>query len=134
MAWRLARNPVVQYGIGQGRQKVADAVQRLKEMCKPAAETEVDGIPPGRVTSEYPDITVGRSTRNIRTDVGKAEFEANLRSDGWVQTLGKDGKTDIFTKNGNRYSVRDQSNRGQSTADYVPSGATYATLKIRLAK
>lgn len=132
MIYQLAKNPVVRYGIGQGVKKAGENWERIKEMCKPAAETEVDGIPPGRVTSEYTDITVGRSTRNIETDVGKAEFEANLRDNGWEQTLTKDGKSDIFTKDGNRYGVRDQSNEGRPTADYFPTGAEQATVKIRL--
>lgn len=132
MVYRLLQNPVVRYGIGQGARKVAENWDRIKEMCKPAAETEVDGIPPGRITSEYKDTTVGDSVRNIETDVGKAEFESNLRNDGWEQTLSKDGKMDIFTKDGNRYGVRDQSNQGQPTADYFPLGSKNATVKIRL--
>lgn len=133
IVWRLVNNPAVRYGIGQGARKAAENWDRIKQMCKPAAG-EVDGIPPGRITSEYTDITVGRSTKNIETDVGKAEFEANLRDNGWAQTLTKDGKMDIFTKNGNRYGVREDSNQGQPTADYFPLGSKYATLKIRLAK
>lgn len=132
--WRLAQNPAVRYGIGQGARKAAENWERIKALCKPAAETEVDGIPPGRITSEYTDITVGRSTRNIQTDVGKAEFEANLRNDGWIQSLSKDGKADIFTKEGARYTVRDESNAGSPTADFVPLGAQRPTLKIRLPK
>ncbi|MFM0155523.1 DUF6531 domain-containing protein [Paraburkholderia sediminicola] len=131
LAWRLAKNPVVRYGIGQGVKKTRDAIERFKEQCKPAAETEVDGIPPGRITSEYTDMTVGRSVRNVRTDVGKAEFEANLRSDGWVQTLSKDGKADIFTKGERQYTVRDDSNEGSITAGYAVGGGK-ATVKIRL--
>ncbi|MFM0076942.1 DUF6531 domain-containing protein [Paraburkholderia sediminicola] len=130
--WRLIQNPAVRYGIGQGARKAAENWERIKEMCKPAAETEIDGIPPGRIKSEYKDITVGDSVRNIETDVGKAEFEANLRNDGWTQSLSKDGKMDIFTKDGNRYGVRDQSNQGQPTADYFPAGSKGATVKIRL--
>jgi YD repeat-containing protein len=132
--WRLVQNPAVRYGIGQGARKVAENWERIKEMCKPAAETEVDGIPPGRVTSKYEDITEGNSVTNIETDVTKAEFEANLRNNGWTQTLSKDGKADIFTKDGVRYTVRDESNAGKPTADFTPAGATRPTLKIRLPK
>lgn len=103
-------------------------------MCKPAAETEVDGIPPGRITSEYTDITTGGSVRNIRTDVGKAEFEANLVESGYVQSLSKDGRADIFSKDGARYTVREDSNAGYPTAEYVPAGAPRGTIKIRLPK
>ncbi len=38
----------------------------------------------------------------------------------------------MFTKGGNRYGVRNESNQGQSTADYFPLGAKKATVKIRL--
>ncbi|WGS52032.1 DUF6531 domain-containing protein [Paraburkholderia sp. D15] len=132
--WRIAQNPAVRYGIGQGARKAAENWERIKQMCKPAAETEVDGIPPGRITSEYTDITVGRSTRNVETDVGKGEFEANLRNDGWAEKVSSDGKTDIFTKGDLKYTVREHSNAGSPTAEYFPAGATSATLKIRLAK
>jgi hypothetical protein len=99
-------------------------------MCKPAAETEVDGIPPGRITSEYTDITTGRSMRNIRTDVGKAEFKANLVESGYMQTLSKDGKSDIFTKGEGQYTVRDESNSGYITADVKSGGANIAKIRL----
>jgi YD repeat-containing protein len=134
LVYRLLQNPVVRYGIGQGARKVAENWERIKEMCKPAAETEVDGIPPGRITSEYTDITTGGSVRNIRTDVGKAEFEANLVESGYVQSLSKDGRADIFSKDGARYTVREDSNAGYPTAEYVPAGAPRGTIKIRLPK
>lgn len=130
-AWRLAKIPVVRYGIGQGAKKAAEKLDRLKEMCKPAAETEVDGIPPGRVTSEYTDITVGRSVRNIRTDVGKAEFEGNLTQNGWTQSSSARGDADIFTKGDFKFSIRENSNEGSITADFFP-GTRNATVKIRL--
>ncbi|MFM0054013.1 DUF6531 domain-containing protein [Paraburkholderia phytofirmans] len=132
MVYRLLQNPVVRYGIGQGARKVAENWDRIKQMCKPAAETEVDGIPPGRITSEYEDTTTGNSVRNIKTDVEKAEFEANLVESGYAQTLSKDGKADIFTKDGARYTVRNESNSGYPTAEYVPAGASRGTIKIRL--
>ncbi len=132
MVYRLLQNPVVRYGIGQGTKKVAENWERIKEMCKPAAETEVDGIPPGRITSEWAETTEGYSTTNVATDVTPAEFAANLRNDGWVQTLSKDGKTDIFRKGDLKYSVREDSKSGGPTAVYFPSGAAKGTLKIRL--
>ncbi|MGU7813164.1 DUF6531 domain-containing protein [Burkholderia sp. AW49-1] len=132
--WKLIKNPALKHGIGQGARKAAQAWERVKQMCKPAAETEVDGIPPGRITSEYTNKTIGRSTRNIETDVPRAEFEANLRNNGWAHTLSKDGKADIFTKNGARYVVRNKSNAGMPTADFYPAGAPGYTLKIRLPK
>jgi YD repeat-containing protein len=128
--WRLVNNPAVKYGIGQGARKAAEKWDRIKQMCKPAAETEVDGIPPGRITSEYTDITAGKSIRNIKTDVGKAEFEANLIESGYVQTLSKDGKADIFTKGESQYTVREQSNSGWITADVKRSGDNIAKIRL----
>lgn len=84
------------------------------------------------MSSKYEDITEGVSVANVETDVTRAEFEANLRNDGWIQSQTKDGKMDIFTKEGNRYGVRSESNQGQPTADYFPLGAKKATVKIRL--
>lgn len=128
--YRLLKNPVVRYGIGQGARKVAENWERIKEMCKPAAETEVDGIPPGRVTSEYTDITTGSSIRNIRTDVGKAEFESNLVESGYAQSFSKDGKADIFTKGESQYTVRDDSNAGYITADVKSGGSNIAKIRL----
>src|SRR6266702_332901 len=130
MVYRLLQNPVVRYGIGQGAKKAAENWDRIKQMCKPAAETEVDGIPPGRITSEYEDITAANSIRNIKTDVEKAEFEANLVESGYAQALSKDGKADIFTKGDKRYTIRDESNAGFPTADVYINGTK--TIKIRL--
>ena len=130
IVYRLLQNPAVRYGIGQGAKKVAENWERIKELCKPAAETEVDGIPPGRITSEYTDITTGGSIRNIRTDVGKAEFEANLVENGYMQTLSKDGRADIFTKGESQYTVRDNSNSGYITADVKTGGSNIAKIRL----
>ncbi|MGN4152250.1 RHS repeat domain-containing protein [Burkholderia gladioli] len=129
--WRLITNPAVRYGIAQGAKKAAEKFERAKAKCKPAATVEVEGVPPGRILSMYYNITKGRSIRNIETDIPKAEFEANLTSGGWTKTLSKDGKADIFRKNGAEYSVRDKSNAGVPTANYIPKGAEHPTLKIR---
>jgi YD repeat-containing protein len=36
--WRLAQNPAVRYGIGQGARKAAENWERIKEMCKPVVK------------------------------------------------------------------------------------------------
>ncbi|MFM0730290.1 DUF6531 domain-containing protein [Paraburkholderia sediminicola] len=36
--WRLVQNPAVRYGIGQGVQKARDAIERIKEQCKPVVK------------------------------------------------------------------------------------------------
>ncbi|WP_082750666.1 DUF6531 domain-containing protein [Burkholderia sp. MSMB0856] len=126
--WKLVKNPAIKHGIGQGARKAKEAIARLKAKCRPAAE-QIPGIPPGRAVK---DITIGRSVRNVETDVGRAEFGANLTKDGWAHNLAKDGKTDIFAKNGERFTIRNDSNAGMPTAEYIPAGAKKATLKIRL--
>jgi hypothetical protein len=63
--------------------------------------------------------------------VGKAEFEANLRDNGYAQALSKDGKADILTKEDRRFTARDESNAGYVTAEYFP-GTQSASIKIRL--
>ncbi|MGX5884655.1 DUF6531 domain-containing protein, partial [Burkholderia gladioli] len=126
--WKLVKNPATKHGIGKGTSQSKEISARLRANCKPSAE-QIPGIPPGRAVK---DITVGRSVKNVETDLGRAEFEANLTKDGWTHSLAKDGKTDIFTKNGDRFTVRNDSNAGMPTAEYIPVGATKATLKIRL--
>jgi hypothetical protein len=54
-----------------------------------------------------------------------------LQNDGWVQTLSKDGKADIFTKGERQYTVRNDSTEGSITAGYTVNGGK-ATVKIRL--
>lgn len=132
--WRLLKNPAIRYGIGQGAKKAAEKLERAKAKCKPAATAEVEGIPPGRIKSMYVEKTEGFGVTNIITDVPKSEFGANLLKDGWTKTLSTNGKVEIFTKNGAKYSVREYSKTGPPTAEFTPRGAGKYTLKIRLPK
>lgn len=80
----------------------------------------------------YKDITVGKSVRNIETNVTRTDFEKSLVEDGWKKSVSKDGKVTIYSKDGAQYTVRDISNQGQPTAEYWAKGATEVTTKIRL--
>ncbi|MED4784873.1 polymorphic toxin-type HINT domain-containing protein [Brevibacillus choshinensis] len=80
----------------------------------------------------YKDITVGKSVRNISTNITRADFEKSLLDDGWAKAVRKDGKVTIYSKDGARYTVSDTSNQGQQTAEYWANGATEVTTKIRL--
>ena len=80
----------------------------------------------------YKDITVGKSVRNISTNVTRTDFEKSLLGDGWKKAVSKDGKVTIYSKDGARYTVRDTSNQGQPTAEFWAKGATKVTTKIRL--
>jgi hypothetical protein len=80
----------------------------------------------------YKDITVGKSVRNIETNVTRADFEKSLVGDGWTKSVSKDGKSTMYSKDGASYRIRDKSDQGLQTADYWAKGATGGTTKIRL--
>jgi YD repeat-containing protein len=82
-------------------------------------------------SSEYTDTTIGRSTRNVSTNLTPEEFGANLVKQGWAEE--QRGPVTLYTKNGAKYSVYpvSGSTRGPS-AQYTPAGASRSTLKIRL--
>ncbi|MFB5677041.1 polymorphic toxin-type HINT domain-containing protein [Paenibacillus terreus] len=80
----------------------------------------------------YKDITVGKSVRNIETNVTRVDFEKSLVKDGWTKSVSKDGKSTMYSKDGASYRIRDKSDQGLQTADYWAKGATKVTTKIRL--
>lgn len=80
----------------------------------------------------YNDITVGKSVRNIETNITRKEFEKSLEKDGWSKSVSKDGLSTIYSKDGASYRIRDKSDEGSKTADYWAKGATKVTMKIRL--
>ncbi|GKU75950.1 hypothetical protein L3i20_v203470 [Paenibacillus sp. L3-i20] len=80
----------------------------------------------------YKDITVGKSVKNVSTNVKRADFESSLMGDGWTKTVTKDGSATIYSKDGAKYVVRDKSNQGQPTADFYAKGSDKPTTKIRL--
>lgn len=80
----------------------------------------------------YKDITVGKSVRNISTNVTKADFEKSLLKEGWKKAVSKDGKVTIYSKDGARYTVRDISKQSQLTVEFWAKVATGVTTKIRL--
>ncbi|MDQ7977819.1 DUF6531 domain-containing protein [Paraburkholderia sp. SARCC-3016] len=101
--------------------------------CKSAGLAEFDAIPPGRVVSEYEVITVGKSVRNIQTDISRAEFEANLVANGYTREVVNPKRNVIlYSKDNVSYSVRDDArSTGTPTADYR-RGTDPISVKIRL--
>lgn len=83
--------------------------------------------------SLFDDITAaGARIANRATNVTRGEFEANLLQSGFTKTVSKDGLTNIFLKDGMKYTTRATSNSfpGAPTAEVFVNGAK--TLKIRL--
>ena len=87
-----------------------------------------------RKLSSYENVTEpGASTPNIETDVTKKQFKKNLESDGWDKITSKDGKCDIFTKDGAKYVIRDNAKSTNGpTVDYYKPGSNSISIKIRL--
>jgi hypothetical protein len=70
---------------------------------------------------------------NRETDVTRGQFEKNLSESGWSKSTSADGKTEIYTKGGARYVVRDGAkSTGGPTADFYAPGSKSIDVKIRL--
>ncbi|WP_280525387.1 RHS repeat-associated core domain-containing protein, partial [Leptospira selangorensis] len=84
----------------------------------------------------YENITKSkRHVTNLKTNITRAEFEKNLRNNGWRHELSKNGLADNYYKGTSKYSVRNISKSGPKTADYYDSAAGKdALLKIRFAE
>jgi RHS repeat-associated protein len=81
----------------------------------------------------YADITKGRSIRNVGTSANHTEFADNLSKGGWTVRTSKDGKVQIFSKNGARYVLREGADSYNGwTADFYSLGSSKIDLKIRL--
>ncbi|MGA2346640.1 MAG: RHS repeat-associated core domain-containing protein [Candidatus Sulfotelmatobacter sp.] len=86
------------------------------------------------LSSDYNDVTAGRSMMNVSTNVTPEEFGENLKDSGWKESTNTKG-TIQYTKDGAKYSVYPKSSSTSGpTAEYTPAGATRATLKIRLGR
>ncbi|MFX3617838.1 MAG: RHS repeat domain-containing protein [Sporolactobacillus sp.] len=85
-----------------------------------------------RNSSDYKDVTTkGSKTKNRKTNVTKRGFEKALENNGWKKKRSKDKKTDIFSKKGARYTVRDHATSYDGpTAEFIPKGSKRAKLKI----
>lgn len=96
-----------------------------------AADTadEVPGL-----SSDYKDITTGKSIRNVQTDVTPEQFGNNLTAEGWKETTSTSGRgATIYMNDGAKYVVYPESDStGGPTAEFTPRGASGSTLKIRL--
>jgi RHS repeat-associated protein len=114
----------------------SEVKSEIKNELKKQVQTEI-GKSNARSESKYENATLPNSTKNIKTDVTKSEFGANLQKSGYEKTTSKDGTTSVYTKEGNKYSVRDKADSHDGpTADFKKAGSdTKKTdLKIRLEK
>ncbi|MEU8868284.1 polymorphic toxin-type HINT domain-containing protein, partial [Streptomyces umbrinus] len=82
--------------------------------------------------STYEDITApGARMKNVRTDVGPAEFGKNLEANGWTRL--ERGPNIEYQKDGARYFLRGKAKTVEGwTADYYGPGSKKADIKIRL--
>jgi hypothetical protein len=103
---------------------------------KTTKENTPEGIPEGRVSSQYLDISASnRGVRNVQTDVTRSEFERNLLNSGYVASSPTGNGSIRFLTNGtNTYRLRDgATSTGGPTADFLPNGVNQPpTIKIRL--
>ena len=91
---------------------------------------KADDVADLRKFSKYEDITTGKSITNRATDLTAADFSRALETAGFEKSASKDGKVEIFTKNGLTYVIRDFSKSGPPTADVLKDGKL--VLKLRL--
>lgn len=117
--------PLVDDAVRAAKPYVNNAVKATVNFTKNVADDVAQGA-----KSMYQNITKGNSVRNIQTDVPKKTFERNLQSNGWSKTT--DNGVNHFTKDGARYTTRNKSNQGSSTADYYRKGQRKPSTKIRL--
>lgn len=84
--------------------------------------------------SKYENITSpGSRYHNRETNVNRSEFEKNLSDAGWNKTSSKDGKVQIYEKDGSRYSIRENAKSTNGpTADFYKAGSPKIDTKIRL--
>ncbi|GAA3375464.1 hypothetical protein GCM10020367_43370 [Streptomyces sannanensis] len=69
--------------------------------------------------------------KNVRTDVGPAEFGENLEANGWTRL--ERGPNIEYQKGGARYFLRSKAKTVEGwTADYYRPGSKKADIKIRL--
>jgi YD repeat-containing protein len=75
--WRLAQNPAVRYGIGQGARKAADTIERVKEMCKPVVKETVE-VDWGKNDNQIAHTFRHLEERNIPVEPVKDAIVADL--------------------------------------------------------
>lgn len=108
-------------------------VGKVKNVYK-LVKTAHKGIIHTRKVVQYKNVTKGKSIHNRELNITKREFELNLRVSGWKESTSKDGKVNIYTKNGAKYITRNFSKSGPPTAEYTPKGKKDPTVKYRLRK
>lgn len=87
-----------------------------------------------RKSSSYKNVTeAGASRPNVETNVTEKQFKQNLEKGGWDKITSKDGKCDIFTKDGSKYVMRNNAKSTNGpTVDYYKPGSDSINIKIRL--
>ncbi|MGA9488122.1 MAG: hypothetical protein WBV25_13780 [Methylocella sp.] len=96
-------------------------------------EVSIPGLPD---TVKGVDVTKNAATMpNYKTDLSRSEFESQLSQLGWAKEPSKDGKAMIYTKDGAKYSVRDnaKSTEGPAADFFHPSrNGEDIDMKLRL--
>ena len=96
-------------------------------------EVSIPGLPD---TVKGVDVTKNGATMpNYKTDLSRSEFELQLSQLGWAKEPSKDGKAMIYTKDGAKYSVRDDAKSTEEpSADFFhPFGnKKKIDMKLRL--
>jgi hypothetical protein len=96
-------------------------------------EVSIPGLPD---TVKGIDVTKNGATMpNYKTDLSRSEFESQLSQLGWAKEPSKDGKAMIYTKDGAKYSVRDDAKSTEEpSADFFhPFGNNKKIdMKLRL--
>jgi uncharacterized Zn-binding protein involved in type VI secretion len=96
-------------------------------------EVSIPGLPDG---VRAKDVTQRRARMpNYESDLTRTEFESKLVESGWEEVRSADGKARIFSKDGAKYSVRDdaKSTGGPAADFYHPAGnGKNIDMKLRL--
>jgi hypothetical protein len=80
-------------------------------------EVPIPGLPDNIKGIDTTDSGAGMA--NYKTDLTRPEFESQLSQLGWTKEPSKDGEAMIYTKDGAKYSVRDNAkSTGEPTAEF----------------
>jgi hypothetical protein len=88
-------------------------------------------VPMPGTYSTYIPATLGKSVRNVSTNVTSQEFGRNLEASGFAKSISRDGKAVIYTLGNKTYAVYPRAtSTGGPSAQLRVNGET--VLKIRL--
>jgi hypothetical protein len=126
---------------GRSQEKAESAVKPFgsleSDLPQPGygEEVSIPGLPDTIKGTDTTDRSAGMA--NYDTDLSRSEFESELSQLGWTKEPSPDGKVMIYTKDGAKYTVRDDAkSTGGPTADfYHPRGdGESIDMKLRLRK